>query len=96
MEVNWEKFLFGSDEPKIFEWIFQLACTLNGFSFCRDVTNLVQCKVIFWKKTSVILMSLILLFLFLQSKLLVLTSEEKKLLEIEGVTLPTDMPLTKV
>lgn len=30
-----------------------------------------------------------------KSKLLVLTSEEKKLLEIEGVTLPTDMPLTK-
>ena len=32
----------------------------------------------------------------MQAKLLVLSSEEQRLLEVEGVTLPTDMPLTKV
>ena len=31
-----------------------------------------------------------------QSKILVLSSEEQRLLEMEGVTLPTDLPLTKV
>lgn len=31
-----------------------------------------------------------------QSKVLVLSSEEQRLLELEGVSLPTDMPLTKV
>ena len=31
-----------------------------------------------------------------QSKILVLSSEEQRLLEIEGVSLPTDLPLTKV
>ena len=37
-----------------------------------------------------------IIFMLFQSKVLVLSSEEQRLLELEGVSLPTDMPLTKV
>ena len=40
---------------------------------------------------------IVLLFsLSFQSKILILSSEEQRLLEMEGVSLPTDLPLTKV